>query len=69
MHTYKDSINDTIGAYILYPSDNKPIIFMETDGSFGSVGAFCLKPNSTKNNKIKIRNFIKETIEEMIELN
>ena len=33
MHTYKDGINDTIGAYILYPSDNKPRIFKETSVS------------------------------------
>lgn len=69
MHTYKDGINNSIGAYILYPSNKKPIIFKETDGSFGSVGAFSLKPNTTKNYKIAIRKFIKEIIEDLIYLN
>lgn len=68
MHTYKDGINDSIGAYILYPSNKKPIIFKETDGSYGSVGAFCLKPNTSNNHKMIIKNFIKETIQDMINL-
>ena len=68
MHAYKDGINDTIGAYILYPSDNKPRILKETDGSFGSVGAFCLKPGHTNYEKKLIRKFIREVIVDLIKL-
>ncbi|WP_296879132.1 DUF2357 domain-containing protein [uncultured Methanobrevibacter sp.] len=66
MHTYKDGINDSIGAYVLYPSDNDAVIYNETDGSFGSVGAFCLKPRATNINKKEIRRFIFKIIKDAI---
>ena len=66
MHTYKDGINDSIGAYVLYPSDNDAVIYNETDGSFGSVGAFCLKPGATNINKKEIRRFIFKIIKDAI---
>ena len=69
MHTYKDGINGSVGAYILYPSDKKPIIFNETDGSSGSVGAFCLKPGTTSNNKKTIKLFIQNLIKDLIAKN
>ena len=67
MHTYKDAINDTLGAYILYPGENKPKIHSETDGDFGSVGAFSLKPGTTANNKKEIKEFIEKFIGNWLE--
>lgn len=66
MHTYKDAINDSIGAYILYPGDDDKTIFNETDGSFGSIGAFSLKPGATNKSKNEIKNFILNIIEDAI---
>ncbi len=67
MHTYKDAINDTLGAYILYPGENKPKIHSEIDGDFGSVGAFSLKPGTTANNKKEIKEFIEKFIGNWLE--
>ena len=67
MHTYKDAINDTLGAFILYPGENEPTKHYETDGDFGAVGAFCLKPGTTEHNKNEIKEFILEFIEDWLE--
>ena len=69
MHAYKDGINDSIGAYVLYPGDNHyDVVFNETDGSFGSVGAFSLKPQRRNNDqKERIKRFIRETIRDAID--
>lgn len=68
MHAYKDGINDSIGAYVLYPGDDNNVIFTKKDGSFGSVGAFCLKPQTRNNSqKERIKQFIKDTIVEAID--
>ena len=46
MHTYKDGILNSHGAYILYPG-NKEGIFMEYDDYIvPSIGALPLKPGS-----------------------
>lgn len=50
MHTYKDAISNSIGAYILYP-DNSYEIFYENE--FESVGAFGLIPGEEKFDRIK----------------
>ena len=38
MHSYKDAIIDTIGAYILYPNGKKPEVFFE--GGYDSLESF-----------------------------
>ena len=68
MHTYKDGITDSIGAYILYPG-NKSEVFDEIDGSFGSVGAFTLKPGETETDEKEIGKFIVGIIEGWIKDN
>ena len=67
MNTYKDAINDTIGAYILYPGKNSKVVYPENDGSYGSVGAFSLKPENTKRYKNEIKKFIEKTINELFD--
>lgn len=71
MNTYKDAINDSIGAYVLYPGNKKKVIHPERDGSYGSVGAFSLKPgksNEYKEYKKEIKKFICKTIHELVEI-
>lgn len=65
MHTYKDSILKTEGAYVLYPGD-VPANFLEGEFTIPSVGAFPLTPGNEKNeNDLMI--FIKRAIEDMVE--
>ena len=68
MHTYKDAINDSIGAYVLYPGKKDKVIFPENDGSYGSVGAFSLNPGYTRHRKFEIKRFIRKTIKDLIEI-
>lgn len=67
MHTYKDGINDTLGAFVLYPGENPKTIYYEKDGCFGAVGALCLKPGTTNKNQKEIKKFIKEFVREWLE--
>lgn len=68
MHTYKDAIYKTIGAYILYPGKEKYTIFKEFNNHIiPSVGAFKMIPDenveSYENNiKLFIINALKELI-------
>lgn len=59
MHTYKDAIPNTIGAYIIYPGINDKIYY-ENDKKLESVGAFSLIPGQEKTDKIVV--FIKNLI-------
>ena len=63
MHTYKDAIKNTLGAYVLYPGDF-PKIFEETPGTIvPSVGAFHLTPGSEDIKESgKIEEFIKDVL-------
>ena len=67
MHTYKDAISDSLGAYILYPG-NVPAIFDEfqdTTGKFTpSVGAFPLTPGEEiSEEEDQISGFIEDVLE------
>ena len=67
MHTYKDAIDNTIGAYVLFPgNDNKEVIFSEKNSNIKSVGAFPLNPGEDRENKNSIKNFILELIEKLL---
>ena len=46
MHTYKDAIKNTLGAYVLYPGDYTEIFEENPDTIVPSVGAFNLTPGS-----------------------
>ncbi|MBC7100914.1 MAG: DUF2357 domain-containing protein [Methanobacteriales archaeon] len=64
MHTYKDAILHSIGAYILYPGNQK-IVFKEDINEIPSIGAFPLNPNNRKNEE-KLKKFIKTIIMETV---
>ena len=65
MHTYKDAIIGTLGAYVLYPGNTPPKIFKEKEPHIiPSVGAFPLTPGSkdSKDEEAKIEKFITEIL-------
>lgn len=66
MHTYKDAILHSIGAYILYPGDEE-VIFKEYKDEIPSVGAFPLNPGNSKNEE-RIKKFIKTIIMKTIKI-
>ena len=64
MHAYKDAIEDTIGAYVLYPGEKRELYF-EDDMRLKSVGAFPLNPGENKDKEDNLRDFIIEMIEKL----
>ena len=65
MHSYKDAIRRTAGAYILYPGDQ---IFKEEGFHeiIPGLGAFPIKPSKSKNGTEKLTEFIKKIIEHFL---
>ena len=65
MHTYKDAIRRTSGAYIIYPgTENKKIKgFHEI---LPGLGAFCLRPNKTEDDSREIQRFLNDIIKHML---
>ncbi|MBE6500467.1 MAG: DUF2357 domain-containing protein [Methanobrevibacter thaueri] len=65
MHTYKDSILKTEGAYVLYPG-NKTKQFFESNMIIPSVGAFSLTPGDEFIEENNLEIFIKEVIKTLL---
>lgn len=65
MHTYKDSILTTEGAYVLYPG-NITKQFFESDKIIPSVGAFSLTPGNDDVEENNLEVFIKEVIKTLL---
>ena len=65
MHTYKDSILETEGAYVLYPG-NVTKQFFETNTIIPSVGAFSLIPGHDETAEDNLEWFIKEIIKALL---
>ena len=65
MHTYKDSILLSSGAYVLYPG-NKSKYFLQEDLIVPSVGAFSLSPGNTEVEEDNLARFIKTIIETLL---
>jgi hypothetical protein len=61
MHTYKDSILNTEGSYVLYPG-NKTKRFYETDRIIPSVGAFSLTPGNNDIEEDNLEIFLKDVL-------
>lgn len=66
MHTYKDAIRRTGGAYILYPGDmNKRMKgFHEI---IPGLGAFCIKPNSSEADMEPLKRFIMDVVHHLLD--
>ena len=65
MHTYKDSILLSSGAYVLYPG-TKSQYFLQEDFVIPSVGAFSLTPGNTEIEEDNLTKFIKIVIETLL---
>lgn len=64
MHTYKDAIVGSLGAYVLYPGDEPKIFEENPPNIIPSVGAFPLTPGGNKfEEEEKIVKFIKDALE------
>lgn len=66
MHTYKDAILNTIGAFILYPGADKTLYKDKNDLKYG-VGAFPLNPGEDEVEKERLVSFIKEQIQLLVD--
>ena len=65
MHTYKDSILQTEGAYVLYPGTVTKQFF-ESNTIIPSVGAFSLTPGENEAEEDNLESFIKEVIKALL---
>ena len=65
MHTYKDSILTTEGAYVLYPG-NKTKQFFESNTIIPSVGAFSLTPGNDEIEENNLEMFIKKVLKTLL---
>lgn len=66
MHTYKDAILKTEGAYVFYPGDKKEIFKVEKKEPIPSVGAFPLTPGKNGIEEDELRIFIIEILRNII---
>lgn len=66
MHTYKDAILKTEGAYVLYPGDKCEIFRIDTNETIPSVGAFPLTPGENGLEEDNLNLFIKGVLRNII---
>ncbi|MFW6172579.1 MAG: DUF2357 domain-containing protein [Elusimicrobiota bacterium] len=66
MHTYKDAILETQGAYILYPGDEDVVFRVEDDQPIPSVGAFPLTPGEDRGDIEGLERFILAILRTMV---
>ena len=66
MHTYKDSILKTEGAYVLYPGDKKKIFRVVDEQEIPSVGAFPLTPGKNGLEEEELTSFIVAVIKNIL---
>ncbi len=63
MHTYKDAIKNSLGAYVLYPGDISRTFEENKGDCVPSVGAFHLTPGgNTASEENKLENFIENVL-------
>lgn len=62
MHTYKDAILKTEGAYVFYPGDLKEIFYVNPSEPIPSVGAFPLTPGKNGLEEDELISFVKAVL-------
>lgn len=67
MHTYKDAIKGSLGAYVLYPGSEMKIFRETPPNRLPSVGAFPLTPGDDVEEEGKIEKFILDILEDLSE--
>ncbi|MCK9151814.1 DUF2357 domain-containing protein [Methanobacterium alcaliphilum] len=65
MHTYKDAISNSLGAYVLYPGDLSEIFEEIENKCIPSVGAFPLTPGKSEDNEEKIEDFLNDALSQI----
>jgi len=65
MHAYKDAIRNSLGAYILYPGNEKKS-YSESKDDISGVGAYPLRPFNEMQDENNIEDFIKEIFNKLI---
>lgn len=53
MHSYRDGIEMTVGAFVLFPGENKRIYSVDCENPFSGVGAFPLNINHEHDEEIR----------------
>ncbi len=66
MHTYKDAILKTEGAYIFYPGDKHKIFRVNKDEEIPSVGAFTLTPGKEGVEDVELKRFIEAVLSKFV---
>ena len=66
MHTYKDAILKTDGAYVLYPGDDTKIFKVTQEEPIPSVGAFPLTPGKNGTEEQELTTFINKILKNLI---
>jgi hypothetical protein len=66
MHTYKDAILRSQGAYIFYPGDKRVLFRVKDEYEIPSVGAFPLTPGKNGFEEKELQNFIIAVIKKFI---
>lgn len=70
MHSYKDGINNSYGAFVLYAGNDESIIFSDTsEYDYFGVGAIPITPSNTNESEEKIITLIKNFIHDLIHFN
>ena len=67
MHTYKDAILNTLGAYVLYPGDEEKIFHEDVSMRIHSVGAFPLTPGKDGVEEENLGLFIENNLKNILE--
>lgn len=62
MHTYKDAIRRTAGAYVLYPGSEKGYIRFGFHELIPGLGAFSIRPSKTNNGIEELKVFLHEVV-------
>lgn len=66
MHSYRDAILRTEGAYILYPGNKNKIFYINEGEAIPSVGAFPLTPGKNGTEDQELENFIRAVLKTLI---
>ena len=66
MHAYRDAIRRSYGSYILYPGDQSESPLKKAQREvLPSIGAFSVKPNKDDDSVEYLKQFLKDTIENL----
>ncbi len=67
MHSYKDAIANSLGAYVLYPGRIQKIYPEYSGNIIPSVGAFSLTPGKSETDEDKLEKFLENIIKQISE--